>query len=269
MKDWKFWVMLVATVAAIFVPVWLWRADISSKALVVRLVSEVNLQPYTSKALQGVEVSFGGEKIDAPHLTILEVENTGAKAITSSDWETPLELHPEKKVRVLRAELGESSVTSLRPSLDHSEKTVYLRPLLLNAGDRFSIVILTSGSFSDFTPIARIAGIADIEVEKRSRERTQPVVTWVMLAVGCLSSGMLLIAVRGLWGREKLTFGRGASLLCLIVSSAAMIVYIVSPLRQFQMSVFFYAASYFAICVIGGVIGMLAMGLLRKRVTEI
>lgn len=43
--DWKFLLTLLVTVASAVVPVWLWQADLSSKALTLTIKSAANLQP--------------------------------------------------------------------------------------------------------------------------------------------------------------------------------------------------------------------------------
>lgn len=171
--DWKFFVMLLVTIAGIAVPVWLWRADLSSRSLTVRIVSQTALQPEGVAGVPGLKVSVDGTELLKPFLTVVEVTNDGSRPIASAEFEEPISITVEKGQQVARAQVTSSMPSDLNPKVSVGQDKVSISPLLLNPGDLISMAIVTSGDSPRIGARSRVNGIKTINLEDRSA-KTDP-----------------------------------------------------------------------------------------------
>lgn len=160
--DWKFALIFVSTLASVAVPVWLWRADLGSRALEFRLVSVSSLAPQAPAPLSGLAVTLDGLPLEAPYLTVVQLINNGTRPIPASDFESGPELRLNAKVSVVKAEVVTTIPADLEAVLIAGRSSVALKPMLLNPGDTLSISILTSGGRPEFQARARVAGVATV-----------------------------------------------------------------------------------------------------------
>jgi hypothetical protein len=165
--DWKFWVMLLVTVTAAAIPIWLWQVDLSSKALQVNVTSITQLVKGVDSKLE-LKISQGSVELKRPVLSVIEVVNTGGRPIVASDFESQLTIGLGVEAVVRTATLGAAKPENLNPTVDFSGGSVRIKPLLLNAGDRFEISILSDGDMPVFAADARIAGVRDVPVQLSS-----------------------------------------------------------------------------------------------------
>lgn len=163
--DWKFFATLLAAVAGVVVPIFLWQFDLSSRSLSARLVSSVALQPETGTAAQDLQIMLDGVKIEAPYLSTLELINDGSKPISASDFEGPFEVRLNKDRQIIRARISNSQPCGIPATLSADQNVVKLQPLLLNPKDVLTFAIITSGGAPIFEPQARIAGVSQILYE--------------------------------------------------------------------------------------------------------
>ena len=54
--DLKFVVSLLATLAGVLVPVWLWQSDLASRSIEVKIVSIADLHPSNAPKLNGIQI---------------------------------------------------------------------------------------------------------------------------------------------------------------------------------------------------------------------
>lgn len=159
--DWKFVLSLFAAIAGIAVPVLLWQFDLSSRSLSVQLSSSIALEPKVDASMHGLQVMLDGVKVELPHLSTLELTNSGSKPIAASDFEGPLEIRI-KQGRLVRARVDRSNPRDLPASISTDENVVKLQPLLLNPGDSIIFAIVTSQQAPEFDPFARVSGVAKV-----------------------------------------------------------------------------------------------------------
>lgn len=162
--DSKYIVNLLLTVATLAVPIWIWQID-STRSLNLRLASSVSLQPEQTSAIEDLQIVIGGKKVKSPYLSTLELTNDGSKAITSSDFEGPIEIIVDQDVKIVRARLSSTEPKDLQGELRLVENSARLSPLLLNPKDKLTFAIITSGKPPKFDTHERIKGISKITYE--------------------------------------------------------------------------------------------------------
>lgn len=186
--DWKFWIALVATLAGVVVPVWLWRADLEARSLHFKMLSQTSLHPLDAPKTLDLKVSAAGIELPTPYLTVFELINNGEKPVPSADFETPIEIVATNKARIVRTSVTKASPEDLVPSISTEEAAVKIKPLLFNPGDSLTIAILTSGDQPAFVSRARIAGIRSVPIVDE-REKITP--RWVV----AVSAVVMLMAL--------------------------------------------------------------------------
>lgn len=165
--DWKFFLTIVATIAGLVIPVYLWQADATSRTMEVKLLSSSALQPATN--IQDLQIFLNGKKIESPFLSSFELTNTGSKAILSADFETPIEILPKEGVTVVSAQVTRTDPVNIPVKISFDEHRVFIAPFLSNPKDTIAFSVITSGEQPNFEPRARIAGIKAITFEDSSK----------------------------------------------------------------------------------------------------
>lgn len=165
--DWKFYVALIATLAGVVVPVWLWRADIQARSLQLRIASQTALEPDVPKGVAGLKVTMDGVELERPYLTVLELRNNGSRPIPATDYEDSIQILVSQGVKIVRAQVTDVQPKDLQPRSTSDVAALRLSPLLLNPGDLIIFGITTGGGKPTFTVRARVAGISSIPLEDR------------------------------------------------------------------------------------------------------
>jgi hypothetical protein len=171
--DWKFVLTLAAAVAGVLIPVWLWQADLSSKAINLKVVSTAELRPENTAQLEGIQLLLDGQPVDRPFVSLVELKNTGSRPITTADFESPIELSVKLPAKLLKAQVTGTDPAGLRPTLQVNADAVSLSPLLLNSGDQVQITLLTTGPRPEFDARARVAGVSALQVTNFDPSRSE------------------------------------------------------------------------------------------------
>ena len=164
--DWKFLVTLVATIAGVVVPVWLWRADISAKYLQIRTIARTPLDTQVSQSVSGLSISLDGAPLAAPYLTVIEITNTGTRPIQTVDFESNIDISAAKSSSIVRAEVTSTTPAGLKPIVTLKNGIASIQPLLLNPDDRLTLSLLTNIEVPKFAVRARISGISNLILEE-------------------------------------------------------------------------------------------------------
>ena len=224
--DWKFLVIMLATIAGVLVPVWLWQGDLSARSLSVRLVSSVALQPAGTTSIPDLIVSIDGVKIQSPFLSTLELSNDGSKPIPASDFESPIELSAGQNTKVVRARISFAEPKDVKAELVTSSESIKVRPLLLNSMDTLTIVVITSGGPPIFIPRARIAGISKIKYEDTTTKRSNWYAAISLAVIALLAIVLYFVYGAVLLKPNALRLGRVLSastmLACVLLSELAI-----------------------------------------------
>ncbi|CAN7503107.1 hypothetical protein LJR038_000659 [Acidovorax sp. LjRoot38] len=186
----------VVTVAAAFV-IFGWQVYLerTSKSLSGRVISQSPLQPDSTSTLPGLKVTVDGIPLEKPYLTVIEIRNSGTRHIQASDFEADIELRINSEARVVRAQVATIQPEDLDLKISGEQKSIKIKPLLLNPGDSFSLSILSAGDKPVFTPRARIAGVGKLELDEVSTKKQvsgsqflAAVFAVVMLVIGNLTA---------------------------------------------------------------------------------
>lgn len=193
--DWKFWVVLVATVAGVLVPVWLWRADLDARSVHIRKLSQTSLQPPESAKALDLRVTVAGAELEFPYLTVFELVNDGARPVIPSDFETPIEITSKNKAEIVRTSVTGTTPADLLPSLSVEGGVVKIKPMLLNPGDSVTIAVLTTREDPVFGSRARIAGIRTVPIVDTQRKVISTARMSFVVAAGllCLVAANLVL----------------------------------------------------------------------------
>lgn len=190
--DWKFNLSFLTAIGGIAIPLFLWQADNSAKAISLEVISVTSLDPNPVQRLQGLEVTLEGKSIPKPYLSVLEIRNTGTKPVIASDFETPLEIITTPPVAVLRVEVNESNPSDLQPSLSASETKLLVQPLLLNPEDSIRLSVLTAGEQPTFSARSRVVGITSIPTLNTAHSKSERR-NWIRIAAGVVLISIYLV----------------------------------------------------------------------------
>lgn len=184
--DWKYLTMLVVTVAGVVVPIWLSQPDIARKSISASVLSQVALQPVDNEFAQEIQVIIGGKSLKNPYLSVIQLSNDGEESIASSDFEVPLEIHLISKTQIARVRVAEKLPADIEAEISWGKQTISLKPLLLNAKDKLTLSVLTSGEQPQFSTRARIAGISSVPLIDATLSFPDPRKKWGLLVVAFL-----------------------------------------------------------------------------------
>lgn len=244
-KDWKYVAMLAVAVVGAIAPIWLWRADLSSKVFEVEILSTFSVDGGATSLVKGLQVTLDGKKLDRPYITLLKVKNIGAKPIPSGDWESPLKLSISSKVDIVHARLSLTSEQTLMPSIDFSDAEILIRPILLNPGDYFEVQVLTTGGQPEFSAGARIAGIPAIHIRERELQpKYSPLGATIRLVFGWLSAVLVSLIIFSVNPRRRLPITASVIALVFVVASGGILSNLWQTLTGLRLSGTSYYLAY-------------------------
>ncbi|MEO8390546.1 hypothetical protein [Polaromonas sp.] len=247
--DWKFWVVLVATLAGVLIPVWLWRADLEARSLHIRKLSQTSLQPPdTAKALD-LQVSLAGVELQTPYLTVFELVNDGARPIPATDFESPLEITSANKAEIVRSSVTNAKPADITPSLSVVAGTLKIMPMLMNPGDSVTIAVLTTKEEPFFVSKARIAGVRAVPILDTDTKPVSPVRSAVMAlaALICCVAANLVVSA---WPSAGVTLRPRASFVVFMVSTLGGALLLTATLDGFGIHGFLPLLVIFLVCIV-------------------
>lgn len=177
--DWKFWLVLVATLAGVAGPVWLWRFDLASRSLVMTVTSQTALSPVVAPTKLKLTIALDGKPLDDPYSSVVTISNNGAKPILPTEIEGYIAIEVGESASLVQAQVIETHPASLTPTLIVSGQSVAIQPLLLNPGDSITISILTAKGSPVLRPKARIAGVQDVVLSDSLSSRKLSRLAWI------------------------------------------------------------------------------------------
>lgn len=247
--DWKFFLTLLLTVASIVIPVWLWQADLSSKALTLTIKSVADLQPQGLGRLEGIQMSIDGKPLRTPFVSVLELTNTGSRPILAADFEGPLKIAVAKPSVFVKAQPGSATPTSLEPRADLIESMVVVQPLLLNPGDVIQLTVVTADARPEYSVRGRIVGVKEVTVNDAQSERKTKV-HWLAQAEAILLLVIYMVSMEefvqaGIRRRAFMPFALATGLVTSF--GATLLLVIQSPGEQIRASAFW---PHFAIALL-------------------
>jgi hypothetical protein len=175
------------TVATIVVSFLIYRWQRQRRALTYHVKSAYSLLK-TAEELQGrLSVQVDGVAVKNIDVMFIEFANSGNHPIARSDFDLPLSIAFKPPARIISAVIDSEEPSNLGVELIVNEHQLSTQPMLLNAGDRFTLKMLLSRDSKEFRVDGRILGVKAIE-SKSSRDSY----AWISLL------GLVLVA-GGLW----------------------------------------------------------------------
>lgn len=193
------------------------------------VASRSAIQSAESEKFAGLIVSLNGLEISRPYLSTIEIENNGTKPVTSSDFESPIEISVQSGVHIARARVSKTEPETLAPHVTVEPQVIKVSPLLLNPGDRLVISVLTSGAEPQFNAEARIVNLSRISIiegGERSGINKPTLILIYLIAVSLTASALVcFLALEKPYGyaiRRRTMYFMGAS--SVIASSTILLV---------------------------------------------
>lgn len=179
---------LAAAVAGVLIPVWLWQTDLHGRSLQLKVISQASLKPDVAN-VPGLKITIDGVALDSPYISVVELSNDGKKPISTSEYESDIEISIAAGASLVRAHVSSVEPKDLQPKIIGEKAKFRLGPLLLNPNDKLTFSVLTTGGKPSFTTRARVAGISAIPVTDQSLEKPRALRT----AFDSITGGLLLV----------------------------------------------------------------------------
>jgi len=189
--DWKFALTTVLAIAAVVVPVYFWKADLSAYSLTVRLAASSSLELPSDSKVHDLQIVVNGTKVEDPYIYSLAIINTGSKPIPTGSFETPLQVRTLNDAKLITAQITGSEPPDIPVKISIDDNQLKVMPFLSNPLDEVKITLVSSGPL-DLTAKARISGVRDIIFEDVSNVKTRPLVAFLYAAISILSLGLYL-----------------------------------------------------------------------------
>lgn len=141
---------------------WIYWLQRQAKELAFGLISSHRLVAVADEVSSRVTVQLDGKPIKNLHLLVYGLKNSGHRAISAGDFERPLTIHFSEGY-VVSSELVCQFPKNLGATLEGSDRSVRLEPLLLNSGDHLLIQVLLSAPVPSHASVdARIVDVASL-----------------------------------------------------------------------------------------------------------
>ena len=176
------------------------------RGLSVSVTADIPIVSVDSQFAAGVSVQYQGIAISSLRTVELKIENSGNRPIARSEFDEPLTFY--LRGRVLGTPQVLRSVPQGLPVKFEtvSDSSVRMVPMLLNAGDKIVLRLLSANGPSFESPVAisgRIVGIQELKVYRNagsgsSSEVALPELAMVLLLVALSFGGVVQLARKGL-----------------------------------------------------------------------
>lgn len=162
-------IAVVTIVAAVLIPMWIYRKQRSKKELSYAVVSNAPVVRIKPAIADRIEILLDGKKITDARLAVLSVKNTGNVAVRREDYDEPITIQfPNREI--LSGDVLSTEPKDLFPtddgttflSLDGSSVT--LKKQLLNPREEIQFSVLFKGKKVEPNVRARIVGGVLIKV---------------------------------------------------------------------------------------------------------
>ncbi|MBX9690360.1 MAG: hypothetical protein K2X27_26840 [Candidatus Obscuribacterales bacterium] len=196
----------IATCLAITVTIILWVLNQKRKELSFQIVKRQSLFMLKGEAKKHLRVYFADNLVEDLQIIVVKVMNTGHLPINSGEYQGKLSINTGPGSTVLMGSVIESNPADLdernpQKGADNSiieglqADRLFLRPLLLNAGDSYCIQLIAKNISGRISLSGHIQGIKSII--ERKEKAIMPV---VLMQIGALimAGSMLIVDPRSL-----------------------------------------------------------------------
>jgi hypothetical protein len=150
--------------AAVVTIIWgiheLWR----HKAIAFHFLERSSFRSAAFKGDEDLQLFYKGKVVSNPYRLYFTVKNTGTDSIRSDDFDKKQPISMECPVPVLKVEVIAKKPSDLDVAYSHDGKRVILQPSLFNAGEEFTVCVLTDGDPGWPHPSCRIVDVKSVSV---------------------------------------------------------------------------------------------------------
>lgn len=197
LKDYSDYIVLFPSVIlGGIIAYWIYLKQKNIKELAYEKVSLNNIVKIDSKFRNSIEVKFNGEKVEKLWLLIIKIINSGNTPIEKKDFDAPISIELKSGNQILDVEIINKYPGNLQLLATHTSQKIELSPILLNAGDNYSIRVMISGAEPKYILHARISGVKDLKernLEKQNSSVTKPFLDKSI--TGSMIAGLFAIVV--------------------------------------------------------------------------
>lgn len=158
---WQF-VGAILGILAIIVTIILFFIQRRKKSLTYEIISRTSVLSASDEVSGKLQILYQGEAVRKVNLLVLKLANTGNVPITTLDYEREVSFIFTDCEKILSAELSEVQPTNLAAEIVTKEKSVSLKPILLNPGDSIILKLLISGFDNKIEIDGRVVGVKSI-----------------------------------------------------------------------------------------------------------
>ncbi len=149
---------VAAIVASIAIPLWLRQR----RALTYHVKSAYPLLKSTEELQGRLSVQVDGVAVQNIDVMFVEIQNSGNHPISRSDFDVPFAIEFEPPAYIISAVVDAEEPSNLGIVLEVAKQKVTLQPILLNAGDKFTLKLLLSSDSKKYEVLGRVLGVREI-----------------------------------------------------------------------------------------------------------
>ncbi len=184
---WQF-VGAVLAVLAIIISIALFLFQRRTKTLAYEVISRTAVLSASEEIAGKLQILFQGETVRKVHLLVLRLVNNGNVPITSADYEREVSFVFSDCEKILSAEISETTPSKLLAEIVIKEKSISIKPLLLNPGDSIAVKTLISGFEGSIDVDGRVIGVNTIgkKTETKSWSFAVMIIGLIVFSAGLL-----------------------------------------------------------------------------------
>lgn len=165
--------LIVLIVGGILLPmlVWGWQKWIDAKSLSIAVIAESQMVVTGADKVPEVQIAVNGTALDSPYVSYIRVANNGGQPLTADDFKTPISLRLKSSSKLEHLRVIAQSPSDLNLQVVRTANGLSFKPELLNKGDTFQILVVTTGEKPLFDADGRLVGVSELNVIGRSENR--------------------------------------------------------------------------------------------------
>ena len=166
--DWSL-VGAIATIGAIIAAFVIYYLQKSKKRLSYEIISNTQLVGIENKVQDKIKIFYEDKLVENVHLVSIRFVNDGNQFVAIDDFTTPINVKFGEGTNILTGEVLEQNPSELNATIIRTEDRVEVQPLLLNSNDSFTLNILLNDYDESLCITARIKGVKNIGLYKKSK----------------------------------------------------------------------------------------------------
>ncbi|MGG7666524.1 hypothetical protein [Dyadobacter sp. BHUBP1] len=158
-ENWWQGIGAILAVAALIVAI---RQN-KKKRLSYQVLYSEPLVDIANQVKNDLKITYKDHVVDQLNILTIKIINNGGVSIRQTDFENMIELKIENAKTIISYGFSDTYPSNLNTLINHNNGRLFIAPLLLNAGEYFTIQTIFDGLDRKFTLTARIEGISEIK----------------------------------------------------------------------------------------------------------